>query len=94
MKRPTLNESREVNFFDENWMIKLGQLTTVFDRVVVKNFEPTSISIGFVRAIASDHGLIVRSFDVDLVLEKQFPRCVIHAPQLVFPKQPSFLYHS
>ena len=82
MKRTTRNESCEINFLEDNWMIKLGQLTTLFDRVIVKNFQPTAISLGFVRAIISDHSLVVRADDENLVLEKKSPENLSRAPRL------------
>ena len=61
----------EINYSDQNWMIKLGQLSKVADRVIVKNFHPDCSSIGFVKTISCDNNLFIESWGVDLVLEKR-----------------------
>ena len=68
----------EVNCAEANWMIQVGKLTNRLDRVVIKNFDGTPISLGFIKTLTSQNSFVAYYDDCDLVLERAI--LIHHAP--------------
>jgi hypothetical protein len=67
---PMLESSHQINFKETNWMIQLGTIARISDRVIIKNFDANAISLSFLKHVIADNGLFVRACDSDLILEK------------------------
>lgn len=63
-------EIQEIDYLDKHWMIQLAKQSRSAEKLVIKNFRPTSTSISFVKAISADNHLFISSWDDDLVLER------------------------
>lgn len=62
----------EINFADDTWMIQLGKLGLRAEKIVVKNFTPTSVSVPYLKTILTQNNLYISSWEDDLIIE----RCV------------------
>ncbi|MBA4150474.1 MAG: hypothetical protein H0X66_20375 [Verrucomicrobia bacterium] len=60
----------EINFTDETWMIQLGKLSLRAEKIVLKNFAATSVSMPYVKAILTQNNLYISSWEDDLVIER------------------------
>ena len=65
-----LAQNCEVNFQSRYWMIELAKASRRAEKVIVRNFRPTSQNIGFVKAISNENHFFISSWDEDLVMER------------------------
>ena len=55
---------------DENWMIRLARVSREANRIIIQEFQATTLNLGFVRSVALENGFRISSWDEDLVMEK------------------------
>ncbi len=63
----------EINFAENTWMIELGKLSLRAEKIIVKNFTATSVSMPYVKTILTQNNLYISSWDDDLVIERCSP---------------------